>query len=353
MKILYWAGLVAGAVLAIIPATALSAEPVRVADLPTETVKLQKVDDVRLFDGVVEAINFSTISSQTSGKITQVNFDVDDFVEAGEVIVQLGDTEHKARLSQAKSALAAAIAARIGAEENFKRVNTLFERGSVAKARLDTARVSYDVAKAEVTTATGAVEQAREQLSYTIVRAPYSGIVVKRHVEIGEVASPGQALMSGFSLDDLRVKVSVPQQFANLIRREKRATIDDGSGGLITADKLTVFPYADEKSNTVTIRVFLPRLTKQVFPGMLVKVAFKTGVQELLLIPSSAMVKRGEVTGVYLINENATMHLQQIRTGRRVKDEIEVLSGLRPGDRIAADPIAAMLMLKSKSENAQ
>jgi RND family efflux transporter MFP subunit len=353
MKILFLAWMVACAVLAVTSVSAISAEPSLISDLPTETVKLQKVDDVRLFDGVVEAINFSTISSQTSGKITHVNFDVDDFVKAGEVIVQFGDKEHKARLSQAESALIAAIAARTGANENFKRVNTLFERGSVAKARLDIARVSFEVSKAKVTTATAAAEQTREQLSYTIVRAPYSGIVVKRHVEIGEVASPGQALMSGFSLDDLRVKVSVPQQFANLIRREKRAIIYDGNGGSIMADKVTVFPYADEKSNTVTIRASLPKLTKLVFPGMLVKVAFKTGTQELLLIPYSAMVKRGEVTGVYLIDEKATMRLQQIRIGRTVKGKIEVLSGLTPGDKIAANPTEALLTLKSKSGNSE
>ncbi len=351
MKKLYLAWVIVGAVLAVTSVSANPAERSLVSDLPTETVKVQRIDDVGLFDGVVEAINFSTISSQTSGKITRIDFDVDDFVEAGEIIVQFGDTEHRARLSQAESALTAAIAARTGANENFKRINTLFERGSVAKARLDTARVSFDVSKAKVTTATASVEQAREQLSYTIIRAPYSGIVVKRHVEIGEVANPGQALMSGFSLENLRVKVSVPQQFANLIRREKRAVIYDGNGGSITAEKLTVFPYADEKSNTVTIRAALPQSTKLVFPGMLVKVAFKTGTQEMLLIPYSAVVKRGEVTGVYLIDEKASMHLQQIRTGRTVKDEIEILSGLRPGDKIAANPIEALLTLKTKSGN--
>ncbi|MCP4185433.1 MAG: efflux RND transporter periplasmic adaptor subunit [Hyphomicrobiales bacterium] len=339
------------AMMAAIPINAISAEHSPVSNLSIQVVAERQVDDVQLFDGIVEAINFSTLSSQTSGKIAGINFDVDDFVKAGDIIVQFGDIEHKAKLSQAKSTLTAAIAARTGANESFKRINTLFERGSAAKARLDTARVSFDVSKANVKTATAAVEQAQEQLGYTIVRAPYSGIVVKRHVEVGEVANPGQALMSGFSLENLRVKVSVPQQFANLIRREKRATIYDGSGGSIAADKLTVFPYADEKSNTVTIRAALPQSTKLIFPGMLVKVAFKTGSREMLLIQESAMVNRGEVNGVYLIDDNATIYLQQIRTGRTIDGEIEVLSGLKAGDKIATEPYEALLALKSKSGN--
>jgi RND family efflux transporter MFP subunit len=328
-------------------AIGIAAENKVTSDLATNIVELNNVDNLQLFDGVIEAVNRSTISAQTSARIVRINFDVDDFVKAGEIILQFGDGEHKARLAEAESALRAAIAARTGAQQEFKRIEMLFARGAVAKARLDDAQASFEVSKARVQAAMAALEQAREQLGYTIVRAPYSGIVVERHVQIGEFANPGQPLMTGFSLENLRARVAVPQQFANLIRRENRAVIFDGSGGSIAAETLTVFPYADEKSNTVTIRATLAEGTDTVFPGMLVKVAFKTGSRKVLSIPDISTVNRGEVIGVYLFDENGSIHLQQIRTGRSMDGRVEVLSGLKEGDRIAADPYKALLALKS------
>ena len=202
-----------------------------------------------------------------------------------------------------------------------------------------------------VETAKAAVEQANEQLGYTVIKAPYSGLVVQRHVQIGEVANPGQPLMTGFSMEKLRINVAVPQQIANHVRRENSAVIYDGVGGSITTKNLTVFPFADAKSNTVTIRAALPEGIKTVFPGMLVKVAFKTGVQKTMVLPSSAVVKRGEVTGVYIVDKNAKMYLQQIRTGRIMGENIEITSGLAAGNIVASDPLKATLVLNPKSKN--
>ncbi len=316
-------------------------------ELAANVVKTRKIDNLRRFDGVVEAVNRSTISAQTSGRITEINFDVDDYVRAGEVILRFSDVEHKTRLVQAKAGLMAVVATRKGAGEDFKRVKKLFENGTVARARFDSAKSTFDAASARQKTAQAAVDQASEQLGYTIVMAPYSGFVVERHVQIGEVANPGQPLMTGFSLEKLRVRVAVPQRFAAAIRTENTATIEDDRGNSITATGLTVFPFADAESNTVTIRAALPEGTKSVFPGMLVKTAFKTGTTNVLTIADSSIVRRGEVIGVYLLGQGDKLHLQQIRTGRSSKGEVEVLSGLAEGDRIASDPLAATLLLKS------
>ena len=317
-------------------------------ELKTEEVSIQNIAKMQQFDGVVEAVNRSTISAQTSGRIIDVLFDVDDFVKAGEIIVRFSDSEHKARLAQAQSSLSAAMAASSGAQKEFKRVEKLLARGTVAKARFDSSEVQLNVALARVETAKAAVEQANEQLGYTVIKAPYSGLVVQRHVQIGEVANPGQPLMTGFSMEKLRINVAVPQQIANHVRRENSAVIYDGVGGSITTKNLTVFPFADAKSNTVTIRAALPEGIKTVFPGMLVKVAFKTGVQKTMVLPSSAVVKRGEVTGVYIVDKNAKMYLQQIRTGRIMGENIEITSGLAAGNIVASDPLKATLVLKSK-----
>ncbi|MCP4047017.1 MAG: efflux RND transporter periplasmic adaptor subunit [Gammaproteobacteria bacterium] len=321
--------------------------------LATDIITKHDIDDVSLFDGVVEAINRSTISAQTSGRVTEINFDVDDQVPSGAIIMRFDDGEHKARLLQSENSLKAAEAIRTGAKDVLDRVEKLHQRGTVAKARLDDAKASYETANARSGAARAAVEQAKEQLAYTIIKAPYEGIVVGRHVQVGELASPGQPLMTGFSLEELRVKVAVPQQFANLIRRENNAVIHDDDGGTITAEKLTIFPYADAKSNTVTIRAILPTGSRNIFPGMLLKVAFKTGIQSSLFVSDKSTVKRGEVRGVYLMHENGSLYLQQIRTGRLIDGQVEVLSGLKQGDRIVRNPLEAVISIKSMTDDAQ
>ncbi len=322
------------------------------AELPFATVKISKQTKSleRLFEGTVEAVNKATISAQTSGLITEINVDVDDFVEKDAIIVRFNDTEHKSRLDQAISAQVAAKARAAAAQQEFDRVKPLFKSGTVARSRYDSAKSALDTTKADVQRAAAAIAQAREQLSYTIVRAPYSGLVVNRHVQVGEMASPGKPLMTGFSLEKLRVRSEVPEQYARKIRKSNMATIISGDGKEISVDKLTVFPFADPRSNTVTIRLELPTGTDSVFPGMLVKARFKVGEAAVLTIPEEAIVTRGEVTGAYLVDANDKAHLQQIRTGKIYPDgNVEVLSGLNEGDRVAIDPLRAAIFLKQSA----
>ena len=336
---------------AVTSALLVLASTVSAAELPFElvTAKVEVVDTQRQFEGTVEAINKTTVSAQTSGRITFINFDVDDFVEQGAVILQFSDIEHRSRLDQAKSALDAAVAQARAARQEFNRVDQLFKNGTVARARYDQAKSALDATDAQVKSATAAVEQAQEQLGYTVVKAPYSGLVVERHVEIGEIANPGQPLMTGFSLEQLRVRSEVPEQFAQVIRQSNVAMVLPNSGDKINVTKLTVFPFADPKSNTVTIRLELPQGIKSVFPGMLVKTRFKVGEHEMLVVPEKALAIRGEVTGLYRVDGDNVI-LQQVRTGRRLSNGlVEILTGIRAGDKVALDPLKAAIYLKSNA----
>ena len=322
------------------------------AELPFKLAKagIITVDSQRQFEGTVEAVNKTTVSAQTSGRITYINFDVDDFVEQGAVILRFSDSEHKSRLDQASGTLAAAMARARAAEQDFERVSKLFKIGTVAKARFDQAKSEIDASVAQAQNARAAVEQAGEQLGYTVVKAPYSGLVVERHVEIGEIANPGKPLMTGFSLEQLRVRSEVPEQFAQLIRKSNVATVILGTGDNIAVQELTVFPFADPNSNTVTIRLALPEGIKSVFPGMLVKTRFKIGEIKMLVVPEIAIARRGEVTGVYLVDNANNVALQQVRTGREMDNGmIQILTGLKDKDRFALDPLKAAIYLKKNA----
>lgn len=319
------------------------------AELETVAVESTEIANVRWFDGVIEAVNIATVSAQTSGRIVSLNFDVNDSVKAGEVIARFSDVEHKARLAQAIASVDAATATRLGAEEEFQRVEKLLARGVVAKSQFDSAKANFDATLGQQQTAEAALDQAREQLDYTIVRAPYSGLVKERHVELGELASPGQPLITGFSLEKLRVTLSVPQRFAQTIRDNHQAEVVDHAGNTVESNNITVFPFAEEDSHTVTVRVELPDNVLNFFPGMLIKTAFKVGVAEALMVPESSIVRRGEVYGVYLVNDGGRLQLQQIRIGRIDADSVEVVSGLMDGDVIAVDAMVAAQIRLSQS----
>ena len=278
------------------------------------------------------------MSAQTSGRVAEVFYDVDDYVEAGSAIVRFSDVEQQAALQQANANLAEAVARSTEANDNFARVSGLFESGSASQREYDQALAARDAATARVTAARSAVESAKQQAEYTLVRAPYAGIVTERHVEPGEAVGVGQPLMSGLSLEALRVVVDLPQQAAAQVREHRKAFILSDEGR-VEATSVTIFPYAHSASNTFRVRLELPQGQFALYPGMFVKVAFVVGESQRLLVPTAALVRRSEVTGAYVVDEADNVRMRQVRVGGQFGEHTEVLSrpatgragGARPG----------------------
>jgi len=316
-----------------------------VAAVPFETViaTLEDAARERVWDGRVEAVNQATVSAQTSGRIAELPFDVNDYVEAGAVLMRFTDTEQKAALAQAEAAQQEATARLAEANQEFERFSKMIENNSVSRAAFDQSRANRDAARARLNATRSRVEGAKEQLEYTVIRAPYAGIVSKRHVELGELVSPGQPVISGLSLQSLRVNVDVPQSMFHAIRTIGKAFVYV-KGERIAAESLTFFPVADAEANTFRVRVNLPDGAVTLYPGMFVKVGFVVGETQRLLVPAEAVVRRSELSGVYVADGDAVA-LRQVRLGRRYGDSIEVLSGLSEGEAVAIDPVAAGIWL--------
>jgi RND family efflux transporter MFP subunit len=311
--------------------------------LATLTVAPERAHEEQAWDGVVEAIHQATLSAQTAGRVVELPYDVNDYVEAGAVLVRFTDVEQGAGRSRAKATLASAKAAHDEAEANFGRIAEIYARKLVSKAALDQALASRDAAKGVLDSADAALREAGQQLDYTVIRAPFAGFVTKRHVEIGESVRAGQPLIAGVSLGELRVNVNVPQSAVDTIRRfNTAAVLLDNGARRIAATKITVFPYADPSTHTFSVRLDLPAEKAGLYPGMTVKTAFATGEAELLLLPDTALIRRGEVSAAYVVAADRTLRLGQLRLGHRFGDRFEVLSGLEPGEKVVADPTAAL-----------
>lgn len=324
--------------------------PSPAAPAPLEGVRTQLVGSGqdgagRSWDGVVEAVQQASLSAQTNGRVTEVRYDVNDRVAAGEVLLRLTAVEQQAGVDSARSQLRAAEAAAAEAESSYRRYAALAEGQYVSRLQLDQARATRDAAVAARDAARAQLSDAGQQTAYTVVRAPYAGIVAAREVEPGEAVVNGQRLMVVYAPGALRIEVQVPQADAELIRRDPKAAVRLPDGRQVEAAQVIVFPSADPASHSVTVRVQLPALEQPVAPGTTAKVVFPIGqAGGLPRIPRSAVVSRGEVAGVYVLADGR-LGLRQIRLGAVLGDEVEVVSGLKAGERIASDPLAALQAL--------
>lgn len=332
---------------------ALSLQAAEPPVLETITAEYRTLPREYRLDGIVEAVNRTTVSAQTQGQVQEILFDVEDYVDKDAVVARLKDTEHRARVAQAAAELRSASARLDQAEDEHARILGLFEKKNVSESVMDQAKADLAAARAALESATARLEQSQEQLDYTQIRAPYSGIVTHRHIEVGETASPGQQVMSGISLDQLRVIVDVPQSVITAVREGGKARVYLAPDQVIETERLTIFPFADMGSNTFTVRLELPEGIKALFPGMFVKTGFELGTKAELMVPAAAVVYRSEVTGVYVIDAEGRVSFRQVRLGRNLDTRVVVLAGLAEGERVALDPIAAGALLKSQRADRQ
>ena len=329
-------------------------EPVQAPALPalaTITVQADGGAAARGWDGVVEAVRQAELTAQTAGRVTQVLADLNSTVAAGSVLVRLSAVEQQAGANTARAQLRAAEAQASEAEQNYRRFAALAGGQYVSRAQIDSARAARDAANAARDAARAQLAQAAQQADYTVVRAPYAGVVARRLVEPGEAVAPGQPLMTVYAPGALRIEVQVPQTQAEAIRASGQARITLADGRMVEPRGVVVFPTADVATHSVGVRLELPDIDRPPAPGTTAKVAFPQAAGPAgaaggdIRIPASALVQRGELAAVYVVDRKSLL-LRQLRLGRRDGDRVVVLAGLKPGERIAADPVAALQALQ-------
>lgn len=309
------------------------------------------------WDGTVQAVQSAVLTAQTNARVLALPHEVGDTVKRGDVLLRLTDVEQQSAALAARAQVAAARAAYVEAEANYQRYAAIYPKGYVAKATYDQSLAQRNAAKAQLDAAQEQARNAGAQQDYTVVRAPFDGVVTKRYVQVGEaVAGPPfpQSLIAIASLAQLRVEATLPQAVAEALRAAGHAQALTDGGRRIEAGQLTVFPVADPATHTVTVRLDLPAGTQGLYPGMTVKLAFAGAAiavdKAALSLPASALVHRGELTGVYVV-EGGTVSLRQLRVGEVQGGRVTVLAGLAPGERVALDPdVAARWLIAQRGK---
>ena len=224
----------------------------------------------------------------------------------------------------------------------FERTRNLHAQKFVSQAALDQAAAAWRAAQ-------GNAASSGAGLSHGSVTAPFAGVVAQRHVEPGEMATPGRPLVTVFDPKGLRVIASLPLYKLADLKKAGRARIEFPETGLwVDAVRIEILPTLDARSHTATARLYLPENIAGVIPGSYARAHFTIGQAKKLTVPSAAVLRRGEVTAVYVLDEKAVARLRQVRLGEAVAGgELEVLAGINSGERVSLTPLKTGIDLKA------
>ncbi len=317
--------------------------PQSMPQLLTAAVAAREIDLTTTAEAVVEAVRQSTVSAQIAGRIVELRFDVGDAVKKGEVIVRIDERAANQAVAASTAQVQEAQAALTNARAQFERSKQLAAQKFISAAGLERAEADYKAAQARVSSLIAGAGQASTERSFATIVAPYSGVVSARHVEVGEMAVPGKPLMTGFDPSSLRVVANLPQAQLPAIQAAGKAWVEvPALGRRIEAKQITVVPSADPRTHTTRVRLELPADVSGIVPGVFARAHFSTGRATRLLVPRAAVLRRSEVTAVYVIDDTGAPRLRQIRLGTAGDEQgIEVLAGLKNGERVALEPVKA------------
>jgi len=317
--------------------------------------------------GTVQARTSNTLSSKIMGAVKTINVREGDFIKKGDLLVMIDDRQVSAQLQKAEAALAEAIKAEISAKSardaakagaklagaTYKRYIQLMEEESASKQEFDEVQARFRQTEASLTQTEAMVEAANQRVQQAeavataaqvgkkdaSVRAPYDGKVTAKMVDEGDLAAPGTPFLALEKEGVYCVAMELPEKHIQSIRLKQKIKIRIPSiqnrsfEGFIGR----IDPSADPKSRTFRIRVALPE-DKNIRSGIFARVEIPVGETGMLLIPSTAVVHEGQLTGIYLVDSHQFAHFRLIRIGRAFGDTVEVVSGLKDGTRYVVDP---------------
>ncbi len=316
--------------------------------VPVVGVGAQAVSTGYELDGVVEAVRQATVAAQATGRVASLLVKVGDKVRAGQVLATIDDRDTQTGVARSQAQVAQAEAELANTQANVQRTRDLRQQGFVSQAALDVAESQYKAAQAGRAGAGAGAQQARLAQSFTQVTAPFDGYVLDTLAQAGDLAVPGKPVATVYAPQPLRVVVQVPASMAATARSAQRIELQlpgagDAAQWVAPASQQGVMA-ADPVSQTLTWKMDVPPASAaQLMPGQQTRVRFVGGSAQRMVVPQAAVLRRGELTGVYVAADKGFV-LKAVRLGASHGEAgIEVLAGLKAGDAVAVNAVQAGL----------
>lgn len=299
-------------------------------------------------DGVVEAVRQTTLSTQVAGAVVALLVKAGDRVKAGQALLRIDARAAQQNVIGASAQVEAAQANLAVASKELERQKQLLSKQYISQAAFDRTQAQWDAARAQVKALQANNQAAQTQSGFFVLNAPYAGVVSDVSVTLGDMAMPGKPLLTVYDPSALRVTAAVPQALLVAAHAQPKAVRYElpGLAAYSTPQlplQIQVLPAVDPVTHTGQIRLSLPVGVEGLAPGMFARVwlpgvAVSKAGPERLFLPVNAIVRRAEMTGVYVLDAQGKPSLRQVRLGQTSGDRVEVLSGLRKEDKVAAEP---------------
>lgn len=295
--------------------------------------KVQYITQPRLesIPAGIKAREATLLSSQILARIEKIHVRAGDKVTKGELLVSLESEGLKAQLAQAIAMENASQAMLTEAKSNFERAQTLREKGLVSQSELDNAVASFSRYGSELVAAKQRKQAAQTGLEYSEIHSPFTGVVVERSAEPGNMASPGQLLLSLYDPLTLQIEADVRESLATQLEIGRKITVKvDSLGEQIDAIIVEIVPAADPNARSFLVKAgieFDPNLR----PGMFARMLIEDGTQDVLSVPIDYVKSYGQLDMVWLLKEG-NLSRRFVRLGKSQFGQVEIVSGLNSGD---------------------
>lgn len=361
-----------------------------ISALPVETLTLraQSVADTLELSGTIRPIDQATLSTRVMGRITQLSLESGDRFRKGDVLARIDVMDMSAQTSQAESDVAQAQAEVVRsqailnqlesqkleaqaalrlAQINQSRMAQLQAEGAVAQSQLDEANTALDAAKARVAQTEASIRQAQAAIaqsraavnraestvtsaaaseSYGTVIAPFDGVVIQKLAYEGEMTAPGTPLLKLENPDLLQLEIAVPEENLRFVQVGQAVQVRvDAVNQTFNATIQQIVPAADPNSRSFLVKIPLKN-PGRLISGMFGRIALPRGTQTSISVPTDALVQRGQLQGVYVVETDASDQsvavLRWVKTGKAHDEQVEIVSGLMAGDRIITNNVVQL-----------
>jgi len=283
--------------------------------------------------GTIRAVHETSIGSKLLARVVAVNLKAGQKVQAGDVLVQLDDADLRARLQKAKAAVASAEAVYTQAAADEKRYAELFKRNAISQQQYEKEATALRSREAELQQARETAKEVQATLDWATIRSPIDGMVIDKKVDVGDMVSPGQILVTLFDPKRMQLVASVRESLTHQLRIGQSIGVRvEGLNKQCEGTVSEIVPEAQSASRSFQVKVTGPCPTG-VYTGMFGRILIPLQEEEVLVIPRRAVRNVGQLELVEVV-ESRRPTLRAIRTGRTFDKDVEVLSGLREKEQV-------------------
>jgi len=314
------------------PGRSLGAAP-KVSGLTVVKAEASLLAGAEVFVGTLESSARGMITSRIDGRVKQIAVDEGESVTKGALLVIIEDNVAGDRLAEAEGAREAAVARADLAEKTFNRYQSLFAQQAVTPQEMDRVTAELEMARQQLRSAQAAVSAARTAASYSRVMAPYAGRVVRKEVREGSTVMPGTPLLVLDRAGELQVRAEIGDTWAGKIEPGQKLNVElPAIEKRLLATVSEVLPASDPRSRSFQIVLSIPQ-EPSMRAGLYARVFVGQPEVPTVLVPRSAIIQRGQLHGIYVVDEQNVLRYRLVRPGRTHDDQIELLAGLSPGMR--------------------